>query len=147
MDQYIKGSLLGKGTFGVVIKATHKEVVQHTDGALSISLILLLCLTQISLVMTDWQSCGHQEDWAWQSKGRRQCDSFEGDQASERAAWAAHCAVTRRLSSQAKPESGRLLVGCSHDSRWLVLCCISALHHTDSTSKPQALSEYVYVLV
>ncbi|DBB14813.1 hypothetical protein WJX82_002302 [Trebouxia sp. C0006] len=25
MDQYVKGTLLGKGTFGVVIKATHKE--------------------------------------------------------------------------------------------------------------------------
>ncbi len=38
MDQYIKGTMLGKGTFGVVIKATHKEVVQHTVGASSISL-------------------------------------------------------------------------------------------------------------
>ena len=38
MDQYIKGTMLGKGTFGVVIKATHKEVVQHTVAALSISL-------------------------------------------------------------------------------------------------------------
>lgn len=38
MDQYIKGTMLGKGTFGVVIKATHKEVVQHTVAALSISM-------------------------------------------------------------------------------------------------------------
>jgi len=74
--------------------------------------LLLLCLAHLSLVMTDWQSCGHQEDWAWQSKGRRQRHSFEGDQAPERAAWAAHRAVTRCFSSQAEPESGRLLVGC-----------------------------------
>lgn len=26
MDQYTKGEVLGKGTFGVVIKATHKQV-------------------------------------------------------------------------------------------------------------------------
>lgn len=37
MDQYVKGTLLGKGTFGVVVKATHKEVLQHPVGALSIS--------------------------------------------------------------------------------------------------------------
>ncbi len=116
MDQYIKGTILGKGTFGVVIKATHKEVVQDIDGALSVSLISVLVSDSHITCITDWQSCGHQEDRAWQSKGRRQCDSFEGDQAPERAAWAAHCAVTRRLSSQAKSESGRLLAGCSHDS-------------------------------
>ena len=26
MDQYVKGATLGQGTFGVVFKATHKEV-------------------------------------------------------------------------------------------------------------------------
>ena len=31
MDSYIKGEVLGEGTFGVVFKATHKEVCQeHT---------------------------------------------------------------------------------------------------------------------
>lgn len=137
MDQYIKGTTVGQGTFGVVIKATHKEVGQHTVGSHVNQLSTLMSDSYITCV-TDWQSCGHQEDQAWQSKGRRQCDSFEGDQAPERAAWAAHCAVTRHLSSQAKPESGRLLVGCSHDSTWLFLCCISALNHTDCTSKLQA---------
>ena len=29
MDRYIKGEVLGEGTFGVVFKATHKEVCQE----------------------------------------------------------------------------------------------------------------------
>ena len=29
MDKYIKGEVLGEGTFGVVFKATHKEVCQE----------------------------------------------------------------------------------------------------------------------
>lgn len=30
MDQYDKGATLGEGTFGIVFKATHKEVVLNT---------------------------------------------------------------------------------------------------------------------
>ena len=29
MDKYIKGEVLGEGTFGVVFKATHKEVCRE----------------------------------------------------------------------------------------------------------------------
>ncbi len=35
MDKYTKGEVLGKGTFGTVVKATHKEVrVRPTVAAL-----------------------------------------------------------------------------------------------------------------
>ena len=34
MDKYIKGEVLGEGTFGVVFKATHKEVCQDNSCSL-----------------------------------------------------------------------------------------------------------------
>ena len=46
MDKYIKGEVLGEGTFGVVFKATHKEVCQelHAYRCRSTpSTLLLLC--------------------------------------------------------------------------------------------------------
>ncbi len=61
MDQYIKGTTVGQGTFGVVIKATHKEVGQHTVGSHVNQLSTLMSDSYITCV-TDWQSCGYQED-------------------------------------------------------------------------------------
>ena len=47
MDKYIKGATLGEGTFGVVFKATHKEVrscgAQHVERKVSPLTAYQLC--------------------------------------------------------------------------------------------------------
>lgn len=73
MDQYTKGEVLGKGTFGVVIKATHKQVSlgmspRRHDGMLrtlsmrSLTRNKVLRRLNSCNAATDRAGGGHQED-------------------------------------------------------------------------------------
>lgn len=71
MDKYSKGVVLGRGTFGEVIKATHNEV--ECDGSASGSDMRdHHCLTERPLACpADWQSGGNKEDTDWgEGRGR-----------------------------------------------------------------------------
>lgn len=50
MDKYTKGELLGKGTFGTVIKATHKEV-RRTASADAVLVCLRWRSTRVRWMM------------------------------------------------------------------------------------------------